>query len=168
MASDSDDSRVVSEDDFEWTTTERGDTEFRRKQLGRAAGSEELGCSLYELPPGKAAWPYHFHTGNEEAVYVLSGSGTVRTPDGETTLSPGTYVALPAGEDGAHRIRNDGDDPLRYLAVSTMNDPDVMGYPDSGKVGVHAGAPPGGPTEERVFSAYFREADAVDYWEGED
>ena len=162
------DPRVVSERAREWTTTERGDTAFRRKQLGRAAGSEELGCSLYEVPPGKKSWPYHFHAGNEEAVYVLAGEGAVRTPDGETPISPGSYVALPAGEEGAHRISNTGDEPLRYLAVSTMNDPDVTGYPDSGKLGVFAGAPPGGPSDERIVSGYFREDDAVDYWEGEE
>jgi uncharacterized cupin superfamily protein len=161
------DSRIVSVETCEWTTTERGDREYRRAQLGHAAGSEELGCSLYEVPPGKGTWPYHFHTANEEAMYVLSGEATIRTPEGETTVSAGSYAAFPTGEDGAHEIRNDGDDPLRYLVVSTMRDPDVMGYPDSGKVGVFAGAPPGGDGDERTFSEFFPEDAAVDYWEGE-
>lgn len=161
------DRRVVAPDDRKWTTTERGDREFRRVRLGRAAGNERLGCSLYEIPPGKKGWPYHFHTANEEAVYVLSGEATLRTPDGETTLSSGTYVALPTGEDGAHEIRNDGGQPLRFLAMSEMTDPDVLGYPDSGKVGVYAGSPPGGDEDDRVFSHFFPEDAAVDFWEGE-
>ena len=161
------DDRIVVPEDHEWTTTERGDREYRRVQLGRAAGSEKLGCSLYEVPPGKKAWPYHFHTGNEEALYVLAGEATLRTPEGEYTVSPGSYAAFPTGEDGAHEVRNDGDEPLRYLAISTMRDPDVMGYPDSGKVGVFAGSPPGGESDERIFSEFFYEADAVGYWEGE-
>jgi uncharacterized cupin superfamily protein len=161
------DGRIVAPEDHEWTTTERGDREYRRAQLGQAAGSEKLGCSLYEVPPGKKAWPYHFHTGNEEAMYVLSGEATVRTAEGERTVPPGSYAAFPAGEAGAHEVRNDGDEPLRYLAVSTMRDPDVTAYPDSGKIGVFAGSPPGGRSDERVRSGYFYEDHGVDYWEGE-
>lgn len=56
---------------------------LRRKQLGNAAGGEQLGCSLYEMPPGQESWPYHYHTANEEAMYVLAGRGTLRLA-GET------------------------------------------------------------------------------------
>jgi uncharacterized cupin superfamily protein len=83
------------------------------------------------------------------------------------SLEPGDYVAFPSGPEGAHRVGNDSDDSLRYLVVSTMDDPDVLGYPDSGKLGVYAGTPPGGDESERVLSGFFREADAVDFWEGE-
>jgi uncharacterized cupin superfamily protein len=167
----------VNENDLDWTEYDREEARFRRKKLAEAAGGEDLGCSLYELPPGRRAWPFHFHTANEEALYVLGGEGQlmVRTAGQETAattqthqLEPGDYVALPTGDDGAHRVSNTGDEPLQYLAISTMRDPDVLVYPDSGKVGVYAGAPPGGDEEERVVSAYFHEDDAVDYWEGED
>ena len=160
--------RLVSADDREWATTERGDHEFRRVKLGAAAGGDQLGCSLYEVPAGKEAWPYHFHTGNEEALYVLAGEGVLRTPDGETGLEPGDYAAFPTGEESAHAIRNDGEEALRFLAVSTMNDPDVLGYPDSEKVGVYAGSPPGGDPEERVLSGFFPRDATVDFWEGEE
>jgi uncharacterized cupin superfamily protein len=156
----------ISESDLDWSEMEHGETAFKRKKLGSAAGADRLGASLYELPPGAASWPYHFHAGNEEAAYVLSGTGTLRTPDGEETVRAGDFLSFPADPSGAHRLRNDGDEPLRYLAVSTMRDPDVTVYPDSGKVGVFAGAPPGGDGE-RVASGYFRRDDAVDYWEDE-
>jgi len=156
---------LVNEADLEWTETERDDTAFRRKQLGAAAGGQDLGCSLYELPPGKRSWPYHYHAGNEEALYVLSGAGTLRL-DGEAhDLRAGDYAALPADESGAHRVANDGDGPLRYLMVSTMDEPDVTVYPDTDKVGVFVGDAPGGNADERPLNAYFRRADAVDYWE---
>jgi uncharacterized cupin superfamily protein len=156
----------VSSDELEWTTVEEGDTSFRRKQLGEAADGEEIGSSLYELPPGARSWPYHYHTGNEEALFVLSGSGVLRL-DGETyDLREGDYAALPAGEDGGHRVCNDGEEPLRYLAVSTMNEPDVTVYPDSDKIGVFAGSPPGGRGERSVHG-YYRRDDDVDYWEEE-
>ncbi|GAA0675790.1 cupin domain-containing protein [Natronoarchaeum mannanilyticum] len=156
----------VNESDLDWDALERGEAKFRRKRLADAAGGDDLGCSLYELPPGKKSWPYHYHTANEEAIYVLEGEGQLRRADDATSLEPGDYVALPTGEDGAHRIINDSDATLRYLAVSTMETPEVLVYPDSGKVGVMDGAPPGG-TGERTLEGYFREDDAVDYWDGE-
>jgi uncharacterized cupin superfamily protein len=157
--------RPVTEADCEPTDTDRGETAFRRWKLGAEAGGQALGTSLYEVPPGRRSWPYHFHTANEEALFVLSGSGILRGSEADYALEPGTYAAFPADESGAHQVVNDGDEPLRYLVVSTMRDPDVTVYPDSGKVGVMAGAPPGGDRAERVVSAFFREADAVGYWD---
>jgi uncharacterized cupin superfamily protein len=90
----------------------------------------------------------------------------VRLGDDEHHISPGTYVPCPARPEGAHRVVNDGDDPLRYLMVLTMNEPDVVEYPDSDKVGVFAGSPPGS-REERTVHGYFRTEDTVDYWNGE-
>jgi uncharacterized cupin superfamily protein len=155
----------INESDLDWTETENGSARFRRRKLAAAAGGEELGCSLYEVPPGGASWPYHYHCGNEEAIYVLAGEGTLRTPDGDRSLAPGDYVACPAGEAGAHRVRVDEDagEPLRCLVLSTMDEPDVARYPDSGKIGVFAGSAPGGE-DERTISSYFREDDDVDYW----
>ncbi|WP_251328715.1 cupin domain-containing protein [Haloplanus pelagicus] len=153
----------VNEADLDWDAVEREETSFRRKRLATAAGGEELGCSLYELPPGKKSWPFHFHTGNEEAIYVLAGAGQLRTADGVESLDAGDYVAFPTGAEGAHRVVNDGDDPLRYLALSTMNDPDLTVYPDSEKIGVYAGAAPGGD-DPRTVDGYYRRDDDVDYW----
>jgi uncharacterized cupin superfamily protein len=155
----------ANENDVEWNDIGPADTGFRRKQLGRAAGGEGLGCSLYELPAGERAWPYHYHTRNEEALYVLDGTGRLRLPDEERALSAGTYVALPTGEGSAHRVVNDSDAMLRYLAMSTMEEPDVVGYPDADAVGVYAGSPPGGDEDERVLSGFFETEDRVDFWE---
>lgn len=74
----------VNESDLDWTDLDQGGMRIRRKQLGEAAGGEALGCSLYELPPGENAWPYHYHTANEEAIFVLSGTGTFHGADDET------------------------------------------------------------------------------------
>ncbi|WP_435196611.1 cupin domain-containing protein [Natronomonas sp. EA1] len=154
----------ISEGNLEWSDSEMG---LRRKQLGEAAGSEQLGCSLYELPPGERSWPYHYHTANEEAIYVLAGEGLLRLAGAEHALRAGDYVALPADESGAHRVVNDSDGVLRYLAVSTMNEPDVTVYPDSDKLGVFVGSPPGG-RDPRSLHGYYRREDAVDYWEDEE
>jgi len=158
---------MVDESDLDWTEREEGDTTFRRKKLAAAAGGEELGASLYELDPGDRSWPLHYHTGNEEAIYVLAGEGTLRRGEGreDTLLAPGEYVALPADASGAHQIRNDGDATLRYLMVSTMNEPDVTVYPDGDGIGVFAGAPPGGE-RERPVAGFWNHDDAVEYWDG--
>ncbi len=160
----------VNESDIGWSETERGETAFRRKKLAAAATGDSddanLGCSLYELPAGKRSWPYHYHTGNAEAFYVLAGEGMLRASDDEHPLGPGDYVACPRGADGGHRVVNDGDEPLRYLAVSTMREPDVTVYPDSGKIGVFTRSPPGSEGDRDVSGYYERGAD-VAYWDGE-
>jgi uncharacterized cupin superfamily protein len=160
---------AVNEDEVAWTETERGPARFRRKRLASAARDGEpapddgLGASLYELPAGARAWPYHYHAGNEEAMYVLAGTGQVRGPDGTAPVESGDFVVFPTGPEGAHRVVNDGDEVLRYLVVSTMRDPDVTVYPDAGAVGVYAGAPPGGDGARDV-SMYVPRSARVDYW----
>ncbi|MDX1747130.1 MAG: cupin domain-containing protein [Halobacteriales archaeon] len=156
--------RKTNRDEVEWTDSDHGDTAFRRKELSNAAGGTELGCSLYELPPGKRSWPYHYHTANEEALLVLEGMGTLRGEAGETPIRAGDYVSLPADASGGHQVVNDGDVPLEYLMISTMNEPDVTVYPESGKFGVFVGAAPGGRAE-RSLHGYYRIDDETSYWD---
>ncbi|GAB3694331.1 cupin domain-containing protein [Halorubrum pallidum] len=153
--------------DVPWAESTDGPETWKRKRLGDAAGGERLGCSLYELPPGERSWPYHYHAANEEALYVLAGEGRLRLAGESHLLRPDDYVALPAGESGAHRVINDGDAPLRYLAVSTMREPDVTVYPDSEKFGVYVGAPPGG-RRARTLEGYYPIDANTDYWDGEE
>lgn len=161
-------SNIVSERNVEWIEHSRGEKfGYRRKSLSAAVGGEKLGCSLYEVPPGHRAWPYHYHGANEEAIYVLEGSGTLRVNGEEVPISEGDYATFPARAEGAHQLINNSEGTLRYLCFSTMIEPDIMIYPDSGKVGVFAGAAPGGPKEKRTMSRFFRQGDEVDYYEGE-
>jgi len=171
----------VNEGDAEWDELDRGETVFRRKQLSEAVDGERLGCSLYELPPGGRSWPYHYHTANEEALYVLSGTGTLRIgvggessdsndeSDGDAietvALETGDYASFPADETGGHQVVNDGDEPLRYLAISTMTEPDLTVYPEMETFGVYVGSPPGG-RDPRLLEGYYRIDDDVDYWDG--
>lgn len=150
-------------DEMEWREYDHGEAAFRRKQLSEAAGSEQLGASLYELDPGKRSWPYHYHTANEEAVYVLAGEGLLRADDGEQEIAAGDFCAFPADERGGHQIVNDGDEVLRYLMVSTMDEPDVTLYPEMEKFGVFVGDPPGG--DDRDFHGFYPIDGDVEYWE---
>jgi len=155
-----------NERDLDWTESDHGEHAFRRKQLSEAADGEKLGCSLYEIEPGHRSWPYHYHAANEEALFVLDGAGTLRTEDGDQSLESGDFVALPTGERGAHQVVNDGEEPLRYLMLSTMEEPDVTIYPEMDKFGVYVGSPPGG-RDERTFEGYFPLDAGVEYWDDE-
>jgi uncharacterized cupin superfamily protein len=133
---------VVGEGDLGWSEQRHGERfGHRRKQLASASGGRKVGCSFYEVEPGRAAFPRHYHLANEAAIYVLEGSGILRLgAEGEQfPLARGDYVALPPGAEGAHQLVNTSDGILRYLCLSTVAEPDVLVYPDSGKVGVYVG-----------------------------
>ncbi|HEX4483228.1 MAG TPA: cupin domain-containing protein [Solirubrobacteraceae bacterium] len=134
----------------------------RRARVGLEAGAERLGLSVWELPAGEAAYPYHYHLGEEELLVVLEGTPELRTPDGWRRLQTGEVVAFPRGEDGAHQLLNRGDQTARFLALSTNGDPDIVLYPDSRKLSAAERRPQGGGMRE-----VFRLADAVDYLDGE-
>jgi uncharacterized cupin superfamily protein len=134
----------------------------RRARLGRQAGSEKTGLSLWELPAGASAYPYHWHVAEEELVVVLSGRPSLRTPSGWRELEEGEVIAFPVGERGAHQITNREDTTARFLSFSNQQ-PDIVMYPDSGKLGAFERRPDGGGVRRM-----FREADAVDYYDGEE
>ncbi len=159
---------VVNRDELSWDRSETGDRfSVDRKRLGMAAAGEGLGCSLCRVPPGKTAWPRHYHFANEESIYILEGAGCLRIGEERVAVRAGDYIALPTGPALAHQLLNDADAPLTYLCLSTMVDPDVMGYPDSGKVGVMAGSAPGGDADKRSLCKFYRQDDNVPYWHGE-
>jgi uncharacterized cupin superfamily protein len=148
----------------EWSGVENDGS--KRSRIGRQAGNERIGASLYELAPGGRPWPYHYQHANEEMIIVLSGCPHLRTSAGWRQLEPGEVVAFPRGEAGAHQVENRGEEPARYLMLSEMNSPEAVVYPDSSKVGVLSRAP-GSPGDEDELAAWFRLGDQVDYWEGE-
>jgi uncharacterized cupin superfamily protein len=139
---------------------------WKRARLGRQAGAEQLGASLFEIPPGGATFPLHAHHANEELLVVLSGRPTLRTSDAERELEEGEVVAFPAGRRGAHRLDNRSEELVRVMIVSTMVAPEVVEYPDSGKVRASSYAPGGVPTEDAIEFIGRRE-ESIDYFAGE-
>jgi uncharacterized cupin superfamily protein len=133
-----------------------------RARVSRQAGSERLGLSLWEVPPGEAAYPYHHHLYEEELVVVLDGRPSLRTPEGWRELCAGEVVAFPRGEQGAHQIVNRTQQTVRFLTFSPNGEPDIVIYPDSSKVGAFERLAQGGG-----LRALFRMSDSVDYYEGE-
>ena len=130
-----------------------------RRGVAGDLGLRWLGASVYELPDGQSTFPYHYHHGVEEWLYVVAGTPTLRDPTGERVLSPGDVVCFPSGPDGAHAVRGPGR-VVMFSGVAVAQAASVSVYPDSDKV---AARPSGGGPDRLQF----RRHDAVDYWEGE-
>jgi uncharacterized cupin superfamily protein len=128
--------------------------------VGARIGAELIGGSMSELAPGDRLWPYHTHHANEEWLLVVSGTPTLRSPEGEHDLNEGDVVCFPRGKDGAHQVSNRTDSPIRVLMLSTLILPDIVEYLDSGKVLVRDAA------GERILLS--RPGPTLEYWDGED
>lgn len=152
----------------EWSSVrDRPGWSMKRASLGQKLGGELLGASLFEVPPGSATYPYHYHYGDEELLIVLAGRPTLRGPDGERDLEPGDCAIFRRGPEGGHLLRNDGDEDVRLVIVSTRSDVELAVYPDSGKFSAWAGhtrSEDGSPLIDTV--AFLSDAN-VGYWEGE-
>ncbi len=136
---------------------------LRNRALGRATAAKGIGCSWYEIPPGKTAFPNHWHCANEESLFVLEGTGTLRIGADEVVVGPGDYATFPVGQQYTHQLVNTGTTPLRYLCFSTMLPTEVVGYPDSGKIGAMGYDAAGKPMTRIMVKA----TSGVDYYEGE-
>jgi uncharacterized cupin superfamily protein len=135
----------------------------KRARIGYELGTELIGCSVWEIPPGQAAYPYHYHYADEELVIVLDGEPSLRTPEGTRNLARGEAVRFGLGEEGAHQIFNATEETVALLAVSSNGRPDVIVYPDTDRIGVGERLPQGGG-----LRAFFKREDArIDYFDGE-
>jgi uncharacterized cupin superfamily protein len=114
-----------------------------------------MGASIYELEDGELTFPYHFHHGVEEWLYVIGGTPTVRMPGVERALVAGDLICFPSGAEGAHTVRGPG----RVMIVSANASPSISVYPESDKLGTRPA-----DVADRLN---FRRADAIGYWEGE-
>ncbi|HWB69303.1 MAG TPA: cupin domain-containing protein [Solirubrobacterales bacterium] len=111
----------------------------RGTRVGAQAGTTQIGIAVYELDPGKKNLPYHAHFGIEEAIVVLRGTPTLRSPDGERVLAEGEVVSCPPGRDGAHQLINRSEAVARFLVISSKALADVIEYPDSNRVSAQGG-----------------------------
>ena len=112
---------------------------FRRSsaRVGTQLGAARTGLSVYELPPGQAVSPYHYENPDEEWLLVVSGTPTLRHPDGEEQLEPWDLVFFPSGPAGAHLVRNNTDSTARVAMFSSKAAAvGAVVYPDSDMVWV--------------------------------
>jgi len=135
-----------------------------RKRLAAGSGSKEIGCSWFELPPGRQNFPRHYHFGNEEAFFILSGTGTLRIGEEAIPIGAGDYIACPPGEASAHAILNTGTEPLSYLGISTAHGTDVVVYADSHKYSAVGGADMHKGLKAAPFFKTVKDQPDVDYF----
>jgi len=101
-----------------------------KRALGDVFGLTHYGVNLVELSPGSWSSQRHWHTHEDEFVYVLSGTLTLVTDDGETALTAGMVAGFPAGRANGHHFINRGDTPATYLEIGDRNADDDVHYPD--------------------------------------
>ncbi len=136
--------------------------------LTASLGMAGLGAMFVTVEPGRRAFPFHNHLGNDEMFIVIEGEGTYRFGDQDFLVKEGDICSAPrGGPETAHQLINTSGKPLKYLGISTLNDPDIAEYPDSGKFAA-MGIAPGRSFAEAHMKYVGRRDDAHDYWEGEE
>jgi uncharacterized cupin superfamily protein len=101
-----------------------------KRALGEAAGLADFGVNLTHLPPGEWSSQRHWHSDEDEFVYVLEGEVTLVSESGREILKAGDCAAFPKGAADAHHLVNESAAPAVYLEVGTRSDKDVCTYPD--------------------------------------
>ena len=96
-----------------------------RRRLGDAGGLQDFGVNLMTLPPGKWSSQRHWHSHEDEFVYVLEGELILVEDQGETVLRAGDCAAFPKGTGNGHHLKNAGTTPAVYLEVGSR-DPDDL------------------------------------------
>ena len=142
--------------------------DIRWAEIASRIGARKLGYNLTVVAPGKRNCPLHSHRAEEEMFFILEGSGELRYGDTRHSLRAGDIIACPTGgPETAHQIINTGSVELRYLAVGTNEVPDICEYPDSGKYLIFDDSLRDADGKPRKFRVLGREAQSLDYWDGE-
>lgn len=126
------------------------------RHLSSFGGGDHVGVALEELPPGKETNPSHYHMLEEEHVYILAGTLTLKLGDRPYIMGAGDYVCFPAGQKVGHSMYNHTNEPCRYLIIGERNPNDVIVYPESGRVSV------------RLTGQGYDGAAVMAYWQGID
>ncbi|HEY9729523.1 MAG TPA: cupin domain-containing protein [Chroococcales cyanobacterium] len=101
-----------------------------KKRLGDAAGLKNFGVNLVKLEPGSRSALRHWHSRQDELVYILEGEVTLVTNAGEQILKPGMAAGFPAGEANGHHLINRSSSVAVYLEIGDRTPNDSGNYPD--------------------------------------
>jgi uncharacterized cupin superfamily protein len=101
-----------------------------KRRLGDAFGLTQFGVNLLRLPPGQWSSQRHWHSREDEFVYVLEGEVTLVTDAGEQILGPCMVAGFRAGVPDGHHLVNRSDRDALLLEVGTRTDADPTDYPD--------------------------------------
>jgi uncharacterized cupin superfamily protein len=140
--------------DVPWQEFSRGERfGMRYQHLSDYGGGTQIGVANEVLAPGRQANPLHFHMLEEEHVFVLEGSLTLRLGRKTFIMSAGHYVCFPAGQTVGHSLFNHTSEPCRYLIIGNPSPHDVAVFPQSGRVSV------------KLMGEGYRKSATMDYWE---
>jgi uncharacterized cupin superfamily protein len=101
-----------------------------RQALGDAGGLNDFGINLLRLPPGAWSSQRHWHSAEDEFLYVLSGEVTLIADEGEQVLRAGDCAAFPKNQANGHHLINKSTGPAIVLEIGTRSTEDVCEYPD--------------------------------------
>jgi uncharacterized cupin superfamily protein len=129
------------------TAPTSGETGMHTLHLSVAGGLTQFGAYLDTLDPGAWSSQRHWHSAEDEFIYLLSGTATLRDDNGLTDLFPGDAVCWPHGQPNGHHLTNRGDVPARWLIVGSRARGDICTYPDDGRQQIN------GETDWRIVAA---------------
>ena len=125
------------------------------RKLGDAVGLSDFGVNLVRLPPGKWSSQRHWHTEEDELVFMLEGEVVLVEDDGDHTLSPGDCAAWKAGVTNGHCLQNRSGADAVYLEIGSRRpQTDACDYPDLDMVA-------------RPAEPFYRHRDGTPYPQGE-
>jgi len=107
----------------------------RKQRLGDALGLKHFGVNLTTIPPGEVSALRHWHSHEDEFIYIVSGELVLVTNDGEQRLTPGMCAGFPAGRADGHCLVNRTDRDAVYLEVGDRRPEDAVTYPDDDLAG---------------------------------
>jgi uncharacterized cupin superfamily protein len=139
--------------------SEHSSYEYYKYEVTERKKDSQCYVAIYEIPPQKSNYPYHYHLRNEEVFYIIHGSGILETPNGNKPITTGDIIVCPPLEEGAHKIINTSEtEVLTYIDFDTVNSPDIAYYPHSDKVGIILSG---------ESSTFYKSQSNVDYYDGE-
>lgn len=128
---------IINPDNIPNRTTSNYPDEFKpliagriKQALGNAAGLKNFGVNLVKLAPGSCSALRHWHTRQDEFIYVIKGEATLITNVGKQILKPGMMAGFPAGEEDGHQLVNSSDAIVIYLEIGDRTSDDKVNYPD--------------------------------------
>ena len=101
-----------------------------RKKLSKVAGLTNFGVNLVTLLPGSCSSIRHWHSKQDEFIYIVEGEVTLVTNEGLQRLKPGDCAGFPAGEANGHHLINQSDSIAKYLEIGDKTSGDTVNYPD--------------------------------------
>jgi len=101
-----------------------------KQRLGDALGLKNYGVNLTTIPPGAVSALRHWHSHEDEFIYMVSGELTLVTNDGEQRLTPGMCAGFPAAKADGHCLANRTQRDAVYLEVGDRRPEDAVTYPD--------------------------------------